>query len=236
MKLCVISDIHGNVEALRAALEKIRPMRPDLVLIAGDLAAHGPRPAETLAEVWGLGGATVIRGNTDRYLVDPSTAPLDRWPADETPERLRSLEWTRGQLGPEGLEFLASLPALAQVDDCLLIHGSPGADEKGIFPTTPLEAFDTPGWTRVMACGHTHVPTHRQFGGRHLVNAGSAAWNLDGDPRPSFAVVDTDGRGGAAIAVERVDYDRASVVRDLESRQVPWRENVSRFIEVGRVN
>jgi diadenosine tetraphosphatase ApaH/serine/threonine PP2A family protein phosphatase len=211
-------------------------MRPDMVLIAGDLAAHGPRPMETLAELRGLGRATTIRGNTDRYLVDPATVPLRNWPADETPERLRSLEWTREQLGRDGLRFLAGLPTQAEIDGCLLVHGSPGSDEKGIFPTTPLEAFDTPAWSCVMACGHTHVPTHRRFGGRHLVNAGSVAWNLDGDPRPSFAVVEVKGDGAAAIALERVDYDRADVVNDLETRQVPWRENVRRFIEAGRVS
>jgi diadenosine tetraphosphatase ApaH/serine/threonine PP2A family protein phosphatase len=211
-------------------------MRPDIVLIAGDLAAHGPRPTETLGELQALSHATTVRGNTDRYLVDPATVPLRNWPADETPERLRSLQWTREQLGHEGLQFLAGLPAQAEIDDCLLVHGSPGSDEKGIFTTTPLEAFDTPAWSCVMACGHTHVPTHRRFGGRHLVNAGSVAWNLDGDPRPSFAVVETDGDGGAAIALERVDYDRTAVVSDLETRQVPWRENVGRFIEGGRVS
>jgi diadenosine tetraphosphatase ApaH/serine/threonine PP2A family protein phosphatase len=207
-----------------------------MVLIAGDLAAHGPRPTETLAELQKLSHTAMIRGNTDRYLVDPAMVPLRNWPADETPERLRSLEWTREQLGHDGLRFLAGLPAQAEIDDCLLVHGSPGSDEKGIFPTTPVEAFDTPAWRCVMACGHTHVPTHRRFGGRHLVNAGSVAWNLDGDPRPSFAVVETDGDGPAAIALERVDYDRAAGVNDLETRQVPWRENVRRFIEVGRVS
>jgi putative phosphoesterase len=236
VRLCVISDIHGNVEALRAALEKIKAKEPDMILIAGDLAAHGPRPSETLAELRELGRATTIRGNTDRYLVDPATVPLRNWPADETPERVRSLEWTREQLGHDGLQFLAGLPAQAEIDGCLLVHGSPGSDERGIFPTTPLEAFDTPAWSCVMACGHTHVPTHRRFGGRHLVNAGSVAWNLDGDPRPSFAVVETDGDGAAAISLERVDYDRAAVVNDLDTRQVPWRENVRRFIEVGRVS
>lgn len=211
-------------------------MKPDMVLIAGDLAAHGPRPLETLAELRELDHATTIRGNTDRYLMDPAAVPLRNWPADQTPERLRSLEWTREQLGHEGLRFLAGLAAQAENGDCLLVHGSPSSDEKGIFPTTPLVAFDTPEWSCVMACGHTHVPTHRRFGGRHLVNAGSVAWNLDGDPRPSFAVVETDGEGGVAITLERADYDRAAVVDDLETRQVPWRENVRRFIEAGRVS
>jgi diadenosine tetraphosphatase ApaH/serine/threonine PP2A family protein phosphatase len=210
-------------------------MRPDMVLIAGDLAAHGPRPMETLTEIRQLRHATIIRGNTDRYVVDPAAIPVRNWPADETPERLRSLDWTREQLGPDGLQFLADLPAQAEIDDCLLVHGSPGSDEKGIFPTTPLESFDTPAWSCVMACGHTHVPAHRQFDGRHLVNAGSVAWNLDGDPRPSFALVETDGHGAAAITLERVDYDHAAVVDDLETRQVPWREKVRGFIEAGRV-
>ncbi|MFI5270340.1 MAG: metallophosphoesterase family protein [Chloroflexota bacterium] len=236
MRLCVISDIHGNLEALRAALEQIKGRAPDMILIAGDLAAHGPRPAETLAELRDLGHSTTIRGNTDRYLVDPATVPLHKWPADEVAERLRSLEWTREQLGRQGLQFLAGLPAQAEIDDFLLVHGSPASDEKGIFPTTPLEAFDTRAWSCVMACGHTHVPMHRRFGSRHLVNAGSVAWNLDGDPRPSFAVVETNGGGAAAIALERVDYDRTAVVSDLETRQVPWRENVRRFIEAGRVS
>jgi putative phosphoesterase len=236
VRLCVISDIHGNVEALRAVLEKIKERGPDMVLVAGDLAAHGPRPVETLAQLRELDRATMISGNTDRYLVNPSTAPISRWPADEVAERLRSLEWTREQLGPDGLRFLAGLPAQAEIDDCLVVHGSPGTDEKGIFPSTPLDVFDTPAWRWVMACGHTHVPAHLQFGSRYLVNAGSAAWNLDGDPRPSFAVVDTDGQGGAAIAIERIDYDRAAVVDDLETRQVPWREKVRRFVEVGRAD
>lgn len=207
-----------------------------MILIAGDLAAHGPRPSEALAELRALGQATMIRGNTDRYLVNPAAVPLRYWPADQTPERLRSLEWTREQLGGEALRFLAGLPAQAEIDGCLLVHGSPGSDEKGIFPTTPVEAFDTPAWRSVMACGHTHMPAHLFFGGRHLVNAGSAAWNLDSDPRPSFAVVETDGHGGARIALERVDYDRAAVVDDLETRHVPWRESVRRFIEAGRAS
>jgi diadenosine tetraphosphatase ApaH/serine/threonine PP2A family protein phosphatase len=207
-----------------------------MVLIAGDLAAHGPRPVEVLAELRELSHATMIRGNTDRYLVDPTTTPVGNWPADEILERLRSLEWTREQLGSAGLEFLAGLPSEAEIDGCLLVHGSPGSDERGIFPTTPLEAFDTRAWRSVMACGHTHVPAHLRFGGRQLVNAGSIAWNLDGDPRPSFAVVEMDGPGAPAIAVERIDYDCSAVVRDLEGRQVPWREKVRHFIEAGHVS
>jgi len=39
-----------------------------------------------------------------------------------------------------------------------------------------------------------------------------------------------------AITLERADYDRAAVVNDLETRQVPWRENVRRFMEAGRVS
>lgn len=235
LRLCVISDIHGNVDALRAVLERIRARGADLVVVAGDLAAQGPRPAEAVDELRGLPGALLIRGNTDRYLTQAELVPPPYWRADEMPERLASLAWTRDQLGTERLEFLAALPEATTVAGCLVVHGSPGDDERGIFPHTPLERFDTAAWTSVMTCGHTHHPVHRVFDGRHLVNAGSVGWPLDGDARPSFALIEWgDPANGPAIALERAGYDGHAVVADLEARKVPWRAQVARRIESAR--
>lgn len=232
LRLCVISDIHGNVAALRAVLRRISTLGADMLLVAGDLAAQGPRPAEALDELRGLSNVVIVRGNTDRYLAETRPLPPPYWPASEITERLRSLEWTRDQLGEERLRFLAALPAEVVVDGCLVVHASPGNDERGIFPATQLERFDSPAWTAVMTCGHTHLPVHRRFGDRHVVNAGSVGWPLDGDPRSSFAVIEQDRHpSGWRVVLERVDYDRSAVVGDLEARRVPWRAQVCRFIE-----
>jgi putative phosphoesterase len=232
LRLCVISDIHGNVEALRAVLRRIRAVGADRVIVAGDVAAQGPRPAEALDELRALSDAVFVRGNTDRYLAATGFLPPAYWPASEITERLRSLEWTREQLGDERLRFLGALPTEAVVDDCMVVHASPGNDERGIFPDTPLERFDSPVWTALMACGHTHLPLHRRFGDRHVVNAGSVGWPLDGDPRSSFAIVEHDELSSEwRVLFDRVDYDQSAVIGDLETRRVPWRAKVCHFIE-----
>jgi hypothetical protein len=74
---------------------------------------------------------------------------------------------------------------------------------------------------------------HRREGGRHVVNGGSVAWPLDGDPRPGYAMLEDPGGGTAALRIElrRVDYDRSRTVAELDERRVPWRDVVRHYIE-----
>ncbi|MHB8293561.1 MAG: metallophosphoesterase family protein [Acidimicrobiales bacterium] len=168
-------------------------------------------------------------------------------------------------------------------EDWLVVHGSPGADEVGIWPATATGGIERLAW-RVLVCGHTHHPFHREVqaaqaardafdgwsgtgaarhggpasggpapGGpegaryvRHLVNDGSVAWPLDGDLRPSYAVMDLGETGDAGygggrmsadirrVDIRRVDYDRERVVADLEQRMVPWRGTVIHYITTGK--
>ena len=71
---------------------------------------------------------------------------------------------------------------------------------------------------------------HRREGARHVVNGGSVAWPLDGDPRPGYALLE-GGDGDLRVELRRVDYDRARTLAELEERQVPGREVVRHYIE-----
>lgn len=235
VRLCVVSDIHGNLHALEAVLEDVRGTGADMLLVAGDLVHQGPRPAETLdllrsLDGGGVGEVRMIRGNTDRYLLEEE-APAG--PGAEAAERRAGLEWTREQLGEERLRQLAELPAELLVDGRLVVHGSPRADDRGIWPQTPVEDFDTPRWQEVLVCGHTHHAMHRREGRRHVVNGGSVAWPLDGDPRPGYAVLDGEAGGpdGLSVELRRVDYDRGRTLAELDQRRVPWRGVVRHYIE-----
>jgi len=80
VRLCVVSDIHGNLHALEAVLEDVRRTGADMLVVAGDLVHQGPRPAETLDLLRGLDGGRlgalrVIRGNTDRHLLEDAPVP-----------------------------------------------------------------------------------------------------------------------------------------------------------------
>jgi 3',5'-cyclic AMP phosphodiesterase CpdA len=134
LRLAVVSDVHGNVEALRVVLRRIEVLGADVVLVAGDLAAHGPRPVETLEVLRALGDTLMIRGNTDRYLVNPDAVPLPGWPARDVSNRLASLEWTREQLGREGLRFLAGCPPRPSSTGFSWSTALPGATSEESFP------------------------------------------------------------------------------------------------------
>lgn len=66
MRIAALYDIHGNLFALEAVLAEIREVRPDTILIGGDVAA-GPFPVETLDRLTRFDGdVRFIRGNADR--------------------------------------------------------------------------------------------------------------------------------------------------------------------------
>ena len=76
--LALVYDIHGNLPALEAVLDDARARGADAWLLGGDVAAFGAWPAETVARLRELDGATWIRGNTERWLADRSDLPADQ--------------------------------------------------------------------------------------------------------------------------------------------------------------
>jgi putative phosphoesterase len=228
-KVAVLSDVHGNVYALEAVLRDVRDQGCDGLVVAGDLAAYGPAPVETVDLLRGL-DALMVRGNTDRYLAEGEGSS----PRGRDPDQAASLHWTRESLGEERLRFLGRLPTSASLDRCLVVHGSPGDDERGIGPDTPDEEIPASAGHDTILCGHTHQALQRQAGGRQIVNAGSVGWPLDGDPRPSYAILERGPVGDESpwrVSLRRVDYDRGRPLAELERLRVPWRHVVRHYIE-----
>ncbi|MEL7334975.1 MAG: metallophosphoesterase family protein, partial [Planctomycetota bacterium] len=114
----IVSDIHGNLTALRAVLADIETQNVESIACLGDVVGYGPNPCECLDIVTGF--EFCILGNHDNSaLFDPEGFNV----AAE-----RAIFWTRAQLetgrdGPEAsrrrMEFLCSLPRTHRVDDYL---------------------------------------------------------------------------------------------------------------------
>ncbi len=227
-RICVLSDIHGNVYALDAVLRDVAQRGCDALVVAGDLAAHGPAPVEAVDRVRAL-DALIVRGNTDRYLAESATAGAAR-----APEQADSLRWSRERLGDERLRFLGGLPPSARFGDWLVVHAAPGDDEHGLWPDTPQAELAAHARGGSLLCGHTHQPFARRLPEGQVVNVGSVGWPLDGDPRPSYAVLERQPAGPEPsweVSWRRVDYDRARPVAELERLRVPWRHAVRHYIE-----
>lgn len=217
MRIASLSDVHGNLPALRAVLAEIEREGVDLVVLGGDHAA-GPFPAETLDLLIGLGErARFIRGNADRELVeaadDPNSAPRENGPP--------ALAWAVPRLDSRHWDFLRALPESVafEVDGLgrtLFCHGSPRTDMEVLTAGTPESRVrDALGGVEASAvvCGHTHMQFERELDGKRVLNPGSVGLPYEGEPGAYWAVL------GPGVEFRRTLYDNeatAALVRETD--------------------
>jgi predicted phosphodiesterase len=244
VKLGIVADIHGNEVALRAVLEDAAPLQVDRWWALGDLVLFGPRPAEVLELLLALPGISLLRGNTDRYVLtgeQPAAHPTAAAAAGSVDlvERYAAMAagigWTRGVLDQAGLlDVLTSLPpqlrlTLPSGTTVLGVHASPGADDgPGIDPVIAddqLRSLFSGYGADVVVGGHTHFATDRLLDGVRVLNPGSA-----GVPRPcgvaNWLLLEDD--GGTLVATHRSPpFDVDAVTGDLRRRRHPNTEFVT---------
>lgn len=223
-RVLVVSDIHGNWEALRAITEA-EPS--DVVVCLGDIVDYGPRPAHTAKWVEEHATATV-RGNHDNAVafgVSCRSAPLFRRLSEE------SRKLTVPLMSAGTLAFLRGLPERVSLAlDGLrleLLHAAPADPLFQYLPATNLE-----GWRHavedvdadIVLVGHTHIPAFLNFGNKFVVNPGSVGLPRDGDARACYAVLD-----GCNVQLKRIAYDVEGTVKALREWGLP--HDVSRSLE-----
>jgi len=235
----ILSDVHGNLEALTSVLRYIRDLGIEEIVCLGDLVGYGPRPAECLDLA--VGFAVTVRGNHEEAVL--------RGAFGFNPTAREAIDWTRSKLKPHPLipnkqkrdrwEFLKSFPPKHENGDVLLVHGSPRdptmeyilkQDCEDFFGEPPKKLQDIfSRFRHVCFVGHTHYAgiitedyefltppeidyVYRVEPGRKLVvNVGSVGQPRDGDPRTCFVTFD-----GREIRYHRVEYDVETTIREIE--------------------
>ncbi len=222
MRIAIISDIHGNFTALEAVLQDLGQRLPvDQLIIAGDLCLNGPCPRESLERVQSL-NCPVIQGNTDMEI--GTQAP-------HKGEKKRSaVGWTREQIGPEGIDYLESLPfshriSNPQGSDLLIVHANPLNLEDAIFPNaldTALEHLlgELDSHVGALAFGHLHIAYTRRWQHLLLVDVGSCGLPRDEDHRAAYAILDWQNNNWQ-VEIRRVPYDVQEVVKQLKMCGIP---------------
>ena len=185
MKILIISDVHGNAEALSALNESY-----DELWVLGDLVTYGPEPGEVIHNLR-QHASLIVRGNHDHAVghdVDPRCSPPFRAMAEATRQHAMKV------LSEDDKRFLRELPLTASVERdgqrVFLCHAT---------PSDPLFAYcppDSPTWREesasvdadILLVGHTHLPFVKRFGARTVVNPGSLGQPKDGGPGASYAV------------------------------------------------
>ena len=203
--IAVISDIHGNLWALEAVLAELDRLGPEQVVVGGDLALGGPKPAECVALVRRRGYPS-IRGNTDEWITRKPPAVTD------------GITWCAARLSDEDRRFIADLPFLwrheAEAGDLVVVHATPWSISDVVredaTPATVSRVFSEASAAAVVF-GHIHTPFVRGSPDGLLVNSGSVGLPFDGDWRASFAVLERVGTRWTAT-IRRIPYDRSAAL------------------------
>ncbi|MDR3233621.1 MAG: metallophosphoesterase [Planctomycetaceae bacterium] len=221
MKLAIISDIHGNLEALEAVLADISSQGVDKIYCLGDTVGYGPNPIECIEKIRSVAALCLLGNHDQAALFDPEGF-------NSSAER--AIFWTREQLentkiagANERWDFLNALPRIYRESDVLYVHGSPRNPlneyvfQDDIYNERKMERIFSI-IPRVSFQGHTHVPgvftddrefyTPDELNMRYtvtetkaMVNVGSVGQPRDRDNRSCYVIME-----GPTITYRRVIY------------------------------
>lgn len=235
MRYLIVSDIHGNREALDAALDAAAGLY-DEILCCGDVVGYGADP--NYAVDWARANVKItVRGNHDRACA--GLEDLEYF----NPAAQRSALWTRRELTAENLDWLRNLPqGPAALESFELLHGSPiDEDEYLISLHDAVQAAPYIG-AALSFFGHTHLQggflIHRNGIRRlrhpapsdsslvielehdvaYLINPGSIGQPRDGDPRTAFAIYTPEQR---TVELFRTRYDVATAQKKIRDASLP---------------
>jgi putative phosphoesterase len=225
--VAVITDIHGNLPALQAALARIDGLGIERVFCGGDLVGYGPHPNEVCG-LLAQRDIPTIYGNYDyaiaRDLEDCGCAYVTQ---HDRELGQRSVDWTLAHTSQASKNFMRGLPfdlhfPVGSVD-VHLVHGSPRKVNEYLFEDKPARLYERLAAAEsdpVLVFGHTHKPWVHEYGGVLFVNCGSVGKPKDGDPRGAFAVL-APSTGGVDVSIERIEYDADAVAAEVREAGLP---------------
>jgi predicted phosphodiesterase len=232
MKLAIISDIHGNLAALREVLADIDRSRIDAVVCLGDNVGYGPEPEEVVTLLRQRQVPTVM-GNHELGIVDPAYFHWFNATARQ------SLVITRRLLSPDTLHYIKQLPASLVIHGCLCVHGCPpNSSTTYLFEVSDADLRSLLQDTVQPLCfvGHTHelvivilddqdvtrapLPplTTLKPGARALVNVGSVGQPRDGNNNAKYVIWDDSRR---TLEVRFIPYNIAATAKKIIQRGFP---------------
>ncbi len=212
MRIAVLGDIHGNIDALKAAYAACAGTT-DAIYHLGDLGGYAPFVNEVVDFLidHGIKG---VQGNYD-YNVAQNSEHCGCKYEDPVQAELadRSFAWTKEHATDKSLRYMNALPQSLDLSilgrKFVLFHATPHKNNLYWYEDRPqkffLEMADKAG-ADVMIFGHTHKPYRKDIAGKVFINAGSVGKPKDGDTRACVALVEV-ARDSVATSFLRVPYD-----------------------------
>jgi diadenosine tetraphosphatase ApaH/serine/threonine PP2A family protein phosphatase len=230
MRYALISDIHGNLQALTAVLKALDNCRIDQYLCLGDIVGYGANPNECVRLVRNLTGETVA-GNHDYAAVGLTHISNFNAHASE------AVRWTARHLSEENKQYLRALPLWLKMGSYNLVHSTPPRPELWDYILSPYDALTAFSYFEDSICFVAHSHRSMTFiqgpGGlqwdfsnriqilsdsRYIINTGSIGQPRDRDPRACFALLDTE---ASEVRIQRVGYDISEAQAAIRTAGLP---------------
>ncbi len=221
MLIAIISDIHGNIDALQAALKCIQDNGAEMTICLGDVVGYGPSPSECV-KVMRTREIPCVMGNHDEYvsmIMDPAVDKLRE-------EVRKSIEWTQAHLTLDDIKWLSELPMQMECEGYFQVLHSSYAPKKWAYCLDERTFANSFLYQPVQLafCGHSHSPLIAYDQGpdkqpfvdfihgkmtipedvKVMVNVGSVGQPRDRDPRACVVFYELETR---QLWLERVPYN-----------------------------
>ena len=228
MKIAVISDIHGNREALIKVLEYIDKLEGDKGIVClGDIVGYGPDPVECL-EMVGSRTDKICLGNHDYAMLSMDLDyQINQYALD-------AIKWTREVLDDGSKDSIKKFRYQLDEGRVLYVHASPDNPMEWKYIANKRDAFLSMRAMKHSLCfvGHSHIPgVYADYDlyrdgrgvllsqeGKTIVNVGSVGQPRDGSPLLSFAVFDD---ADWNVEIVRLAYDYEKTMAKIEKAGLP---------------
>lgn len=220
MKIAVISDIHGNIDALSTLLEDVDAEKVDTIICLGDLVGYGPYPNQVISMIRSR-NILCIKGNYDSSVVDNEYSYIR-----ETNLNSFSLPWTVNELTEDNRIFLQNLPSTITLNiankNLLFVHGSPNKINEYLLKDADntLDIMNSIN-EDILFCAHTHLPDIKEFSDKLYINCGSVGKPKIGRPNITYCILNITLETKISAEIKEIPYDFTKIVKHMTNLRFP---------------
>lgn len=215
MKIAVLADIHGNLTAFNAVLKKIKELKIDKIIVAGDHISDCPSPTQILDRLMSP-EFICIKGNRENYILSEDSETS--WP---NYRQMDSITWTKKQLNKRHMDWIENLEeqrviSFEHCDSIRVVHGSTDDICEHLYKEKPkrlqevLNCIDE----NVLICGHSHLTWSINIEDRLVINPGSVGVSFNNSVSADFAILNWEESGWNASHIS-VPYNIEELKHDF---------------------